>query len=485
MNESTPVGNIRSLSLRDPSGNVFEFNSQLFRQVHSSAKSEWEVIKQSKALKSFIEKGLFVRTWELNDSDIHALKSDFARGIEHTPGDLYLRHEKIPFVSYPYEWAPEMLQAAGVLTLDLAQELSQENLGLKDATPFNVLFSGCNPIFVDLLSVEQRDPKDSLWIAFSQFSKTFLNPLIAYQHLGIPLVKTFLLEREGLSASDIYTHSSWFKKITPAFFFQITLPALLENWSDKKLGNHPSTKRLTDPEKAKFTLEFFLKSARKKLSRLNFDHASQRTQFKNYMGHESPYTRERFQAKEALVKSWLAEFSKQSVLDLGCNDGHFSKIAANLGRQVVAIDSEAELISKTWKTCRVTHPTILPLVINIANPSPAAGWRNQEHRSFLERAKGHFDCVLMLAVIHHLLTTESILLPHIIELANDLTTDYLILEWVETWDPMFEHLSKGRDYSHLTSNYFEQQCSRHFKVVKKETLPGNNRILYLLKKKQP
>ena len=183
-----------------------------------------------------------------------------------------------------------------------------------------------------------------------------------------------------------------------------------------------------------------------------------------------------------MVRQWVETYSEKSVLDIGCNDGHFSRIAADVGRWVCAIDSESELISKTWNLCRDTHPSILPLVVNIADPSPASGWKNREYKSFLERSRGQFDCVLMLALVHHLLTTESILLPYIIELASELTTDHVILEWVGINDPMFQHLSKGRDYSHLTIENFESEAKKRFQIVQKCELPGKTRTLYCLKK---
>ncbi len=66
-------------------------------------------------------------------------------------GDLY-EHERIAFPSYPYEWPPEMLSAAGLLTIELAQSAIKESFGLKDASPYNVLFCGSRPVFVDVLS---------------------------------------------------------------------------------------------------------------------------------------------------------------------------------------------------------------------------------------------------------------------------------------------------------------------------------------------
>lgn len=482
MNRDIKTSSTRTLSLRDPSGTLFEVDSKLIRKIHPQGKTDWEQFKKSATLKQFVEKGLFVRTWELSDGDIADVVSKLSHEGGETSEDFYLGHDKISFANYPYEWAPEMLKEAGLLTLDLALALSKENLGLKDATPFNILFSGCSPVFVDVLSVEKRDPRNSLWLAHSQFSKTFYNPLLAYKHLGQPLHKTFLLSREGLTATDLYSQSSLFKKLSPALLTKVTLPAILENWTDRKLSNHPQTKKLMKEDRAKFTFDFFLSAARKAFSKINFSHRHQRTQFNNYMGEDSPYSAEQFRAKEALVNQWLAKYSKQTVLDVGCNDGHFSRMAASLGRLVVAIDSEVELISKTWEMSRRSHPSILPLVINIANPSPASGWRNEEHTSFLDRARGHFDCVLLLAVVHHMLTTESILLPHILELAKDLTSEHVILEWVHISDPMFVHLSKGRDYSHLTQDTFEKECSRHLSILEKQTLPGSTRTLYCLKK---
>lgn len=482
MTTSNRPSNARALSLRDPAGTLFEIESKLVRQLHSQGLKDWAAIKESSAFKKLVSQGFLVKTWELSDAEIKDLFPDFDQTFTPETPSTFLGHDKIKFISYPYEWAPEMLKAAGLLTLDFAIELSVENLGLKDATPFNVLFNGCNPVFVDLLSIEKRNPKDSLWLAYSQFSRTFINPLLAYKHFGHTLKNVFLLRREGLTASHLFSQSSFLKKLHPSLISQMTVPALLESWTDRKLSNHPNTHRLMEEKRAKFTFDYFLKSARRSFSNITFDHKKLRTQFKNYMGSESPYSRDQFSTKEKMVRQWVETYSEKSVLDIGCNDGHFSRIAADVGRWVCAIDSESELISKTWNLCRDTHPSILPLVVNIADPSPASGWKNREYKSFLERSRGQFDCVLMLALVHHLLTTESILLPYIIELASELTTDHVILEWVGINDPMFQHLSKGRDYSHLTIENFESEAKKRFQIVQKCELPGKTRTLYCLKK---
>jgi hypothetical protein len=128
----------------------------------------------------------------------------------------------------------------------------------------------------------------------------------------------------------------------------------------------------------------------------------------------------------------------------------------------------------------------LPLVVNLARPSPSIGWRNNEYPSFLARATGAFDCILMLAVIHHLLATERIPLQDILKLAAEITTDTALIEFVSPDDPMFRRLSRGRDelYRHLSIEFFEQTCKEHFEVIRSVRLKDSHRWLYFLKKRE-
>ena len=94
---------------------------------------------------------------------------------------LLLKHPRVFFPSYPWEWTPGQWVAAGELTLELCSQLLHEGWILKDATPLNILFEGSRPVFVDLLSIERRDPGSPLWLAYGQFARTFLLPLAALQ----------------------------------------------------------------------------------------------------------------------------------------------------------------------------------------------------------------------------------------------------------------------------------------------------------------
>ena len=177
---------------------------------------------------------------------------------------------------------------------------------------------------------------------------------------------------------------------------------------------------------------------------------------------------------------------RSRVLDIGCNTGHFSMLAAKSGASVVAIDSDPAVVGEVWCRARAEGLDILPLVVSLARPSPAIGWRNGEYPSFLDRARGSFDAVLLLAVLHHVLVTDGIPLPAIMDLAAELTTGICVTEFVGPGDPMFRLLLRGREslYEELGTPVFEAACRRRFEVIGSRRLGNGERWLYLLGKKK-
>ena len=181
----------------------------------------------------------------------------------------------------------------------------------------------------------------------------------------------------------------------------------------------------------------------------------------------------------------LSEFSPKNLLDVGCNTGLFSLMAAQAGARVVSIDQDPAVVGALWRKARSEHLDILPLVLSLTRPSPGVGWRNRECPSFLDRALGAFDAVLMLAVVHHMLITERIPLADIVDLAADLTTDLLVIEFIGPEDEMFRRLTRGRDALHrdVSQTNFEAACCRRFDIVRTCKLEGLARWLYFLRKK--
>lgn len=466
----------RCASFRDPAGRILLLGERVFRVVHPAAVDELEGFAQTRACCHSIETGRLVRTHMLTDSE--------ARAVAAVDGGRILEHERIPFASYPYEWPAEMLCAAGTLTLDLAGSLLAEGYGLKDATPYNVLFQGPRPVFVDWLSFEKRDPQDPTWLAYAQFCRCFLLPLASNKHLGVPLDQLLLGRRDGVEPEEAYRWAGPLRRWFPPFLTLATIPVWLSASRNCADAGVYRKRRFQDAERAQFVLRGLFGRLRRILSRLAPEE-DRSSRWSGYMEQGVSYSTTQLAAKAEFVERTLEEFRPGWVLDAGANTGYFSAVAARRGGRVVAIDSDPVAAGRAWRRAWRQDLDILPLVVNLARPSPPTGWRNSECPSFLERARGRFDTVLMLALLHHLLVSERVPLEEVVDLAAELTRDLLVIEYVGTGDPMFRRITRGREDLHrgLTQESFEQACSCRFEIVRSRQLEGMDRCLYAMRKR--
>jgi SAM-dependent methyltransferase len=484
--QDAPRESFAAPSFRDPAGRVFRYGDEILRLVNALGTADWEALSASPTGRELLTAGRIVPTRALNDDETAALlESEPIRAMyEGCRAELVLSHERIVFPSFPYEWPPEMLHAAGRLSLELAEALLADGLGLKDATPYNVLFRGTEPVFTDVLSVERRDASDPIWLPYAQFVRTFLLPLLANARFGMSLEAIFTTRRDGLEPEDVYRLTGMLQRLRPQFLGLVSMPAWLGRGKERESIYRKKT--LSDPEKARFILRSTLRSLSRKLNRLT-PAAGKSSVWSDYMSSNNNYTDEHFHAKQAFVQRAMEEFRPRQVLDVGCNTGLFSAVAARAGAGVVAVDYDPVVVGNVWRAARKEKLNILPLVVNLTRPSPATGWRNRECPSFLDRARGHFDGVLMLAVIHHMLVTERVPLEQIMDQAAELIAEagILVIEYVGPKDSMFHRLARGRDELHrdLTIERFEQVCGVHFETVRSQHVEGTERALYLLRKR--
>lgn len=464
------------LSFRDPAGRLAVTGDRIVRAVTADGRADFEAFRASAAGERRLDAGDVIGTRVLDLAK--PPHRELARDLFGTDPALLLDHDRVPFPSYPYEWPPDMLHAAAMLTLRLARELADADLGLKDATPFNVLFLGPRPVFVDVLSFERRDPSDPIWLAEAQCVNTFLLPLLLYRHHAVAPHRHFVTSRDGLSPEEVYNAASWIQRIAPVFLRWVSVPALLGGGGK----NGRATRRSESPEKARFILRQLLGQLERSLRRLA-PPVGQRSTWSQYESC-THYDATATAAKEAFVVRALAEISPDWVLDVGCNVGRFSRIAAGTGASVVALDLDPVVVGATWHLARAEHLDILPLVQNLAMPSPATGWRNRECPSFLERAEGRFEMVFLLAVVHHLLVTDRVPLAEVVDLTARLTTRAVVVEYVGPDDQMFHTIARGRDHLHtdLTPESFEIAWGTRFRLLASEEVPGTSRRLYLFAK---
>ena len=472
-------------SFRDPAGFCCSFEGRILRVVSQEGADNLETFRRTFSAREWMSHGRFVATRRLNETERAALLSTpgFTPLVGGRPNDAIFEHERIPFASFPHEWPAEMLWEAGRLTLNLAAAVLDDGYGLKDATPNNVMFRGGEAVFLDALSFERRAPGDPMWKPYAQFVRTFLLPLLAAQGWNMRMADIFGSRRDGLEPDEVYHWCGPLQRFSPRMLSLVSIPTWLSRKTRPDEQGIYRDRTMANAEKARFVVQSLFKRLQRTLNSLQ-PPVRKQSNWSDYMATHS-YSDPAFEVKERFVKAVLQRCKPARVLDVGANTGHFSALAAQAGAGVVAIDLDPACVGTIWSETRARKLNVLPLVVNLAWPTPGLGWRNRECPAFLDRARGSFDGVLMLAVIHHLLVTERVPLEEILRLAAELTTSVVIIEFGPPQDEMFRRLARGRDHLHasLTEPVFEQACAAHFSILSSAQLPGTHRKLYCLKRK--
>lgn len=473
-------------SFRDPGGCCCLTGGRVFRLANAGSAAVLEEFLKTKTALKFTANRRLVSTRRLTREETETASKlpGMNTLMASMPDCVIFEHERIPFPSYPCEWPAEMLWEAGCLTIDLARSALAEGWAIKDATPYNVMFRGNEAVFIDVLSFEPREQGDAIWKPYAQFVRTFLLPLFVNKRKRLRLADIFLGRRDGLEPEEVLRLCGPLERLAPRTLSLVTIPAWLvpKKTSPGKELYQPS--RLKDPAKAIFILESLFNRLQRTLNWLKPASIPKST-WSDYMLTHS-YNEPAFMAKETFVNDILQKYKPTRVLDIGSNTGHFSALSAQSGGVVVAIDYDPGCVGRVWQQAQEKHLNILPLVVDLSRPSPATGWCNGETLSFLERATGSFDCVLMLAVFHHLLVTERVPLEEILRLVAKLTTSIAVIEFVAPKDEMFLKLTRGRDHLHtsLDEHVFELACAKHFDIFSSLPLPGTHRKIYCLRLKK-
>ncbi len=456
-------------TFRDPAGSVEIRPDGAYRHVHPTYAADTLAFLGLPVASDLVTSG------QLISSEV--LEVESADDTATQP--LLLHHPRVSFPSYPWEWSPAMWLSAAELTLTLCADLLKDGWILKDATPLNILFQGTQPVFVDVLSIQRADLNQPIWFAYGQFVRTFLLPMLAHARLGWPL-QVALTRRDGFEPEEIYAALPWLKRLQQPALSAVTLPLLLSKRGTSAAATTPRTQR--DPELTRHILLKTLASLRTQMRRAT--PSQHDSVWSDYVNTNNHYSAEDHAAKQDFVRTALIEAQPLQVLDVGCNTGLYSNLAADAGAEVVAIDTDLQAVDRLCTSLQGSGRNILPLCVDLAHPSPATGWQNRECNSFLARCAGHFDTVMMLAVLHHLLLRNQVPLGHIATLCSTLTTRTLILEWVPPQDPMFQQLLRGRDdiYTHIHEAAFREAFAEHFTIHREVTLPNHRILFHLLKR---
>lgn len=446
-------------SFRDPSGFLFTHEGILYRQVNPVYSSHYEHAQRSGLYTDLAQRGVLIPHQEVD--------------LKKTAPAAYkiLKPKQVPFISYPYEWCFSQLKDAALLTLHIFKTAMEKGMVLKDASAYNVQFQGGKPVFIDSLSFEIYE-EDRPWIAYHQFCRHFLAPLALMSFTDIRLNAIFLAHPDGIPLDMAARILPFYTKFIPSMTLNIHLHA--------RMGLQPSASGASNAVMKRSALNNLISHLESAISGLKAP--SQKTLWKSYSALES-YTSEAAAYKKEIVIEFLKKISFKTVWDLGAHNGVYSEIAAGKADFVLSIDGDPSAVEAHYQKLQKSDSrNILPLIMDLTQPSPATGWENKEHFSLAQR--GPADLVMMLAVIHHLAISQNVPLERIASWVSDLSR-YALIEFVPKEDPKVQELLSHRKDIFLgyTQAGFEKAFAADFKIAAQKSCTGSHRTLYLFEKR--
>lgn len=457
-------------SFRDPLSRVFIVGGEVYRGLTAAGAEDLAAARTAGSLAALEDEGKVVTTRVLAAEERRAL------GLGDEWAEV-VHHRRISPISYPFEWSFGMLRDAAVLQIEVARRLLADGCITKDATPYNVQFDGARPVFIDVGSFERLRAGEP-WPGYRQFCELFLNPLVVVSVGGIPFQPWLRGSLEGIHPAEVAALIRGRRRLDRRLAVHVSLHARAE----RRYADHDADGARLDQEmtRAGFgpkVLDGQLDNLHKTVESLRWD--VDESTWSDY-GDRSHYRDGDLAVKEAFVSRTVARQRPGTVLDLGANDGRFSQLAVDAGaHRAVAVDSDHLVVDRLYRRLRAAaEHRIVPLVVDLADPSPGLGWRGRERPPFVERVRP--DLVLALAVVHHLALTNTVPFRQIVDLLADFGAP-LVVELPHRDDPMAARLlARKRDglFDHYTREGWEAALRGRFEVAESETLPSGTRTLY-------
>jgi len=449
-------------SFRDPAGFVFTRDGAVYRQVNVASRTAYDQLMQCGLYDDLTKAGLLIPHSEV---PLAARSDPRAYRI--------IKPERIAFVSYPYEWCFGQLKDAALATLDIQRAAMARGMSLKDASAYNIQFRGSQPVLIDTLSFEPLEDGRP-WVAYRQFCQHFLAPLALMSTVDprLGLIARAHIDGAPLDlASRLLPIRTW---LGGRLLLHVHLHALAcRRFSGGTVKTR--ARRMT-----RAALLGLLDNLRAAIDRLSW--SPDRSTWAAYDG-ETNYSTNARKHKEDLVHQWLSGIGPSTVWDLGCNAGRFSRIAAAIGAYTVAFDADYGAAELTYRACRTLREThILPLVVDLANPSPAIGWAHAERSSWADR--GPVDAVMALALVHHLVIGNNVPLSKVAQLLARIG-NHLVIEFVPKSDSQVQRLlaSRADVFEDYTRAGFESAFADHFHTVRCAPIQESERVLYLMRRR--
>ncbi|MBE0696358.1 MAG: class I SAM-dependent methyltransferase [Anaerolineaceae bacterium] len=453
-----------SASFRDPSGFLFERESILYRQINRSYQADYDLLMKSGLYEKLVKGKKLIPHEEI---DTAPAIPDLAYRV--------IKPEKVAFISYPYEWSFSQLKDAALLTLSIQKQALEFGLSLKDASAYNIQFHHGKTVLIDSLSFEAYQ-EGKPWVAYRQFCQHFLAPLALMAIVDIRLSQLLRVYIDGIPLDLASKLLPWRTRVNFGLLAHIHLHASAQ----KKYADAPDQTKEKSAQVGKMGLVGLIESLQKTVKSLTW--MPKGTEWGEYYDATN-YTREAFDQKQLIVKAFLEKVGPRCVWDLGANTGVFSRLAADAGVITISSDIDPAAVEKNYlDTRQKKEKNLIPLVLDLTNPSPGIGWGNKERDSFADR--GPVDVVMALALVHHLAISNNVPLPDVASYFAGLG-NWLIVEFIPKEDSQVMRLLATREdiFPMYYQSGFEEAFQTCFTIEDSRTISGSKRVMYLLKTK--
>lgn len=451
-------------SFRDPSGFLFERNGNLYRQINHVYQQNYDHLIQSGLYDLLVQQGHLVAHQEV---DIQPEIPELCYKV--------IQPERLPFISYPYEWSFSQYKDAALQVLKIQQAALKRGMSLKDASAYNMQFNQGHPVLIDTLSFEKYQ-EGQPWVAYRQFCQHFLAPLALMALKDIRLSQLMRVYIDGIPL-DLAAHLlPWQTRLQMGLGTHLFLHAEAQR---RYADSEHAKRNITRQKMSQMAFLGLLDSLESTVQSLNWRAGG--TAWADYYDFTN-YQQAAFETKKTIVAKYLAQSEPKVVWDLGANTGVFSRLAPSQAI-VLAFDIDPSAVEANYRQCRdEQNQQVLPLCMDLTNPSPALGWNHQERASLVDR--GPADTILALALIHHLAIGNN--LPFF-EIAKFFARccKWLIIEFVPKGDSQVQKMLASRldIFPHYQQAEFEQDFGGFFEVIEKEAIQGSERTLYLMRRK--
>jgi len=448
-------------SFRDPDSQVFYIGERVFRGLSESAASVDAAARDAGLMDRLVASGMLVENWRIDDVEVPA-------GL---PSAAVVESRRIPVISHPAEWSFEMLRDAALSTLDTNLAAMDDGFVLKDASSFNVAFDGAKPVTMDVSSLD-RIENHSVWTAYGQFVDHFLAPLMLEAYAGVPFQPTLSSSVVGMPVQMLDRLLRGSRRYRSGVTTHVRLRSRIE----RKVDGMPDERRsdVAGVALPAAVIEANIRKMRKLVSKLE---SSNNGHWEGYE-HALPYAEDETAAKKAFIEAATADANiRPLALDVGANEGMFTRLLIDRFERVVAIDSDPGVVGSLYRMLEGTERDgVTPLVVDIVNQSPAFGLFGRERPSFASRVRPDFS--MWLAVVHHLCIGQGVPIGKVVQLIGE-TSPEAVVEFVDPNDPMVRRISASRP--ELLDGYdrdvFETHLGLQFTLVNRESV-SSTRTLY-------